>query len=242
MINGDAMLVLWDIDGTLLRTNGAIRQIYVDALRQVFGVEAMALPDMAGRTEMAITRDMLAMHGIADGMSRFAEFSAALVTSTETARDLLRDNGTALPGAAAAIGELSAIGATQTLVTGNLPAIAEIKLATFDLTHHLDLSVGGYGDDSYDRPDLVRQAMRRAAATYGRDFDPRRTIVIGDTPHDITAARETGVLSLGVATGRFQSAELTASGADAVLPDLTDTGIFVAAVAGLLGISPWNVP
>jgi hypothetical protein len=114
----------------------------------------------------------------------------------------------------------------QSVLTGNVRPLAEVKLAALGLRNGLDLCIGAYGDDHEERTELVHVARRRAAAVHGRlpgDFDSTATVVIGDTPLDVEAALDAGARAVGVATGRYAAADLVAAGADAVLPDLTDT-------------------
>ena len=114
----------------------------------------------------------------------------------------------------------------QSVLTGNVRPLAEVKLAALGLQNGLDLCIGAYGDDHEERTELVHVARRRAAAVHGRlpgDFDGRATVVVGDTPLDVEAALDAGARAVGVATGRYAAADLVAAGADAVLPDLTDT-------------------
>jgi phosphoglycolate phosphatase-like HAD superfamily hydrolase len=120
----------------------------------------------------------------------------------------------------------------QTVLTGNVPAVARVKLAAFGLDRHLDLEIGAYGPDDHVRANLVRAAQRRASVKHGGVFDRETTVVIGDTPHDVTAAREGGARVVAVASGRFTEPELRASGAEVVLPDLTDTAVVLRAVLG----------
>jgi phosphoglycolate phosphatase len=139
--------------------------------------------------------------------------------------------GIALPGAAAALAALAANGPVrQSVLTGNVKAMAEVKLAPFGLTAHLDLDIGAYGNESGVRSDLVALARDRAFAAYGHDYGGQATVLVGDTPLDVEAALTTGARAVGVATGRSSEAELAAAGAHAVLPDLADTAEVVAAV------------
>jgi phosphoglycolate phosphatase-like HAD superfamily hydrolase len=110
--------------------------------------------------------------------------------------------------------------------------MAEMKLHTLGLADHLDLDIGAYGDTVECRADLVHLARSKAAPAYGHDFAGSETVVAGDTLLDVAAALSAGARSLGVATGASTAAELTAAGADAVLPDLTDPSAIVAAVLG----------
>src|SRR6185437_13507993 len=141
-------------------------------------------------------------------------------------------SGRALPGTNDAIAALAAAGARQSLLTGNVKAMAVVKLAPFGLTEHLDLDVGAYGDESAVRADLVHLARDRARQAYGTDFSGEATVLVGDTPLDVEAALATGARAVAVATGRPTFADLEASGPHALLADLTDTEQVLAAVLG----------
>src|SRR5262249_29839439 len=143
----------------------------------------------------------------------------------------LRRQGRALPGAAAALAAIARLpGVVQTVVTGNIPTVARIKLAAFELDRFLDLEVGAYGPDDHVRGNLVGMARRRAGARYGVAFGAGATLLIGDTPHDVTAARDGGARMVAVASGRFSAAQLREAGAPVVLPDLTDVTALLRAV------------
>ena len=106
------------------------------------------------------------------------------------------------------------------------------KLEALDLAEHIDFEIGGYGEDGADRAVLVGLAIQRAEGKYGVRFDPRRVVVIGDTPHDIKGAHDNGAVAVGVATGGSSAEELTAAGADVVLADLTKLDALRQAVTG----------
>jgi phosphoglycolate phosphatase-like HAD superfamily hydrolase len=121
----------------------------------------------------------------------------------------------------------------QSVLTGNIRPVAEVKLTALGLRDGLDLCIGAYGDDHEDRAELVQVARRRAAAVHGRsvsDFAGAATVVIGDTPLDVSAALSAGARAVGVATGSYPAADLIAAGAHAVLPDLTDTSAVLRAL------------
>jgi phosphoglycolate phosphatase len=118
------------------------------------------------------------------------------------------------------------------LLTGNVRALAEAKLAPLGLTGHLDLDIGAYGNEHAVRSELVHLARARASAAYDADFSGEATVLVGDTPLDIEAALTTGARAVGVATGQFALPELSAARAHAVLPDLTDTELVIAAILG----------
>ncbi|GLZ77505.1 haloacid dehalogenase [Actinorhabdospora filicis] len=212
-------LILWDIDLTLVNTVGMGAELYAIAFKAVTGREMGAVADMAGRTEKAILTETLALNGIETG--DFAVFYTALEAAARTLEPRMRASGHALPGAAAAIAGLAGDGVLQSVVTGNLRSIAEMKLAAFGLHHAIDFTVGAYGDDDHDRAVLVALARERAQARHGLAIDPARVVVIGDTPHDVKGALDRGAIAVGVATGRSSAERLAAAGAHVVVPDLS---------------------
>jgi phosphoglycolate phosphatase-like HAD superfamily hydrolase len=109
------------------------------------------------------------------------------------------------------------------------------ELRAFDLDHYLDFDIGAYGTDDDTRANLVNIARQRAEKTHGANFGDGATILIGDTPNDVAAARASGARIVAVATGKDTPADLATAGADTVLPDLTDTPAILAAVYGKTG-------
>lgn len=220
-------LVLWDIDRTLVNVGEVSREVYAQAFYQVTGQPLRTFPEMTGRTDKAILTDTLAINGVTYPEERFERFYAALAAAAEASRDEMRRRGRRLPGGKEAMEALARQGAVQTVVTGNIRPTAVTKLDVFDLLEHVDVEIGGYGSDDRVRANLVRLARQRAEHKYAQVFD--QVVVIGDTPHDVRAARDVGVRVVAVATGRSTADELAAVGADVVLPDLTDTQALVAA-------------
>lgn len=215
------LLVLWDIDHTLVSITGVGREIYARVFERLTGRPLVHLAQMAGRTEQAILRETLILNGVEPGAS-FDAFYAALEDVARSLEDRMRESGRVLPGVRDALVALQAEGAVQSLVTGNIPALAAMKLEAFGLDRFVDLEVGAYGDDDSDRAVLVRLAIERVEAKYGRGFKPEHAVVIGDTPHDVRGALDNGALAVGVATGSSDADELAAAGAHVVLPDLRD--------------------
>jgi phosphoglycolate phosphatase-like HAD superfamily hydrolase len=215
-------LVLWDIDLTLVDYSGVGRRWYADALAKVVGVPVRHLPSFPGRTERSLAREFLTAHGVETTDEQVELFFSALMEMAEQDRAALPTLGRALVGAEEILAELSGrAGVVQSLVTGNLPVLAGYKLAAFDLHHHIDFEIGGYGSLSEHRHDLVAAAITQANAKHGTTFES--VVVIGDTPHDVAAGLHHGAVAVGVATGRYTVDELTASGAHVALPDLSDT-------------------
>lgn len=224
-------LVLWDIDLTLVDVRGIGHDWYRTALNSATGMELRQVPSFPGRTERAITMELLVAHDIEPTEELIGRLHAELVEAADREHPLLAQRGHALPGSAEALAALGARSdVVQSLVTGNLVEIARYKLAAFGLDTHVDFEIGGYGTVSEHRPELVTEAMRLATAKHGADFPPERVVVIGDTPHDVAAALHHGAIAIGVATGRSTEAELREAGAHTVLTDLSDTDAVLAAV------------
>jgi phosphoglycolate phosphatase len=228
------VLVLWDVDHTLVHAGPAGPALYGIVLAELYGLELPGgLASMAGRTDTSIALEVLTAAGL-DATRELPRFHAVMGARAPDLADMVRDQGTVLPGVREALAAVAGHAVdgpvVQAVLTGNLPALAKVKLQPLGLTEHLDLDAGAYGDVSAVRADLVPVARQNAAARYGADFSGRATVLVGDTPHDIEAAASAGARAVGVATGRFSAAELADAGADVVLPDLTDTDLVVAAV------------
>ena len=189
---------------------------------------------MAGRTDRAIALETLALAGVPDPRTQVDAFQRVLARVAPDVADVVREHGRVLPGAAEAIRAVAAAGdgrvLVQSVLTGNMRVMAQVKLNALGLDRDLDLEVGAYGDDHEIRADLVPLARASAAAAYGADFSGPATVLVGDTPLDVEAARVAGARAVAVASGEFSVADLVASGADAVLPDLTDTAAVLAAI------------
>jgi phosphoglycolate phosphatase len=230
------LLVLWDIDYTLVNARGVGSELYTRVFTSRYGRPLPQPGSMAGRTDRAIAREVLALAGLPELDQELQLFQAALNDSAPAFAARARQVVTALPGADTALAGLAALapdqGPVQSLLTGNIRPMAEIKLAAAGLTRHLDLEVGSYGDLHEIRAELVAPARDAAAAAYAEDFGGTATVLIGDTPLDVAAALATGARAVGVATGHFSTADLAAAGAHAVLPDLTDTAAVVSAILG----------
>ena len=229
------VLVLWDVDYTLINAGGSSTQLYGMVFRQLFGRELDGVVPMAGRTDRAIVLHTLERAGVSDPHQHVEAFLAGLAGQAPGFRALVMKRGHALPGAAAALAALAGLGpaqAVQSVVTGNIRPLAEAKLGALGMTGHLDLDIGAYGDHHENRAELVHLARRNAARAYRQDFAGEATVLIGDTPLDVAAARATGARSVGVATGSSSAADLAAAEADAVLPDLTDADAVLTAIFG----------
>ena len=227
-------LILWDIDGTLVDTSGHGRDAFEDAFAQVLGRPA-TLGDiaMSGRTDHSIALELLEINGEPVADERLPEIFTALSGALGARRDGIARDGRVLPGVPEVIAALAARNdVAQSLLTGNIEPNAHVKLAALGLGGLLDMEIGGYGSDSGIRPELVDIARRKAREVRGLDVERTDAVLIGDTPLDVHAAHQNGARAVAVATGRFSVQELLDTGADAVLPDVSDVNAAVAAILG----------
>ncbi|AUA11826.1 HAD hydrolase-like protein [Streptomyces sp. SID8382] len=221
------LIVLWDIDHTLIDNAGVSKETYADAFTALAGFPAAEPARTEGRTDRLIMRDMFLRHGMP--VPDWPAIEAALAHAGEERFDDLRARGTALPGVRDALKAVSEQeGWVSSVLTGNIAANARVKLSAFGLDPLLDLPVGAYGEDAAQRPDLVAVARSRVRQLRGMRGDVP-VVLVGDTPRDVEAALSTDSGIIAVASGIHSEEELTAAEAPMVLPDLSDT-------AGLLEI------
>ncbi|HJP74309.1 MAG TPA: haloacid dehalogenase-like hydrolase [Pseudonocardiaceae bacterium] len=221
-------LVFWDIDLTLIDARRIGASWFRTALTEVTGEQLTEIPSFAGRTDRWITAEMLRRIGRAATEDEIDAVQRAVIALADRQHPDIAEVAVELPGVSAALRAIAGLpGVVQSLVTGNLAPVAAYKVAAFGLDTYLDLPIGGYGEVSELRADLLGDALAKATAKYG-EFAPDAVFVIGDTPHDIDAALAHKARAIAVATGRFSAEELRAAGAHTVLPDLTDTGKVLA--------------
>lgn len=208
-------LLLFDIDGTLIWTTAgsrAFRATFAD----MYGLaDAHKRVDFSGATDARIFRRALEAAGRPDDPLEpvFSHYIGAL------ARELEKDPGEILPGVPRLLEAcLRHEGWYLALGTGNVRGGAMAKLAAHGLDGYFP--VGGFGEDGPPRDQVLAAGIQRSENHYGGPFD--NVIVIGDTHHDIDAARLVGAGALAVATGIPSSEELAEARPDFLLPDFSD--------------------
>ena len=225
-------LVLFDIDGTLLWTDGAGRRAIHRALIEVFGATGPADHRFDGKTDPQIVRELMRDVGHDDAHID-ARLQALFIRYVQCLREELRDPAhpsKPLPGVTDLLDALARRSdVTLGLLTGNLVDGARAKLEAVGIDPDIFV-VGAYGSDHELRPELPAIAQRRARARLGVDIAGPDIVVIGDTPADLQCGRDIGVRAIGVATGRYTTDDLAAQGAVAVFADLSDTDAVVRAI------------
>jgi phosphoglycolate phosphatase len=227
-------IILWDIDGTLVRGRGGRVSVnaFTRALQHAARLEAEVVypKNVAGKTDAQIALEVLAAAAVAEDEAHamLETFGAAYLAELEQLREELRNDMLVLPGVPEALAALQRLGITQSLLTGNLQPVARLKLALARLDEYVDFDLGAYGSDHHDRTCLVPIVLQRAEGRFGSQPATEDIVIVGDTPRDIACARAGGVRVVAVATGNFKRAELEEHQPDAVLDDLSDTETVVA--------------
>jgi phosphoglycolate phosphatase-like HAD superfamily hydrolase len=206
------VLLLFDIDGTLLiRAHVEHRLALAEAAREIWGAvdPGPAAVPAAGRTDIEIAREICLLASVTaahfdDGMPAFGAACARAYAHLAPAD--LHDR--LAPDAQRVLTDLAGrAGVRLSLVTGNLEAVARIKLERSGLAEFFAAGQGGFGSDAEDRTELPAMARRRAGAN-GKAYPRAHTAVIGDTPNDIACAHADGLRCVAVTTGPFSAHDL----------------------------------
>ena len=232
-------VILWDIDGTLVRSNGGRVSVtaFLNALKS-----AAAHPDdfdypkdAGGKTDEQIALEVLALARITEdrALELLADFREYYRIELERERHNLVGDLRVLPGVEETLRTFQGRGVMQTLLTGNLESIARLKLACVELDRYVDFALGAFGSDARDRTTLVPISKARIRAKTG--IEPEPVIVVGDTPRDVACARAGGVRVVAVATGRYSADELRVHEPDILLDSLAHVEAAVRAIVGCNG-------
>lgn len=229
-------LVLFDIDGTLLWTDGAGRRAVHRALEDVFGALPPDGHEFDGKTDPQIVRELMALAGVADHRidAGLPEALDRYVTELRAELDGADHSDKVYPGIHALLDELEVRDDVLLgLLTGNVRDGAAAKLAAVGLNERR-FRVGAFGSDHAHRPELPAIARARAEQLLGHTIAGEDVVVIGDTPADMRCGNGIGARAIGVATGRYTVEQLAACGGT-VFPDLSDTPAVLRAILGDAG-------
>lgn len=229
------VLVLFDIDGTMLLAHGAGRRSVHQAMLDVFGVTGPQQHPFDGKTDPQIVHELGTLAGLTDdviyanmqvALDRYYQYLEADITGRpETVQ--------VLPGVHDLLDELDLREDVMLgLLTGNIEAGAELKLRAVDIEPERFV-IGAFGSDAASRPALPAIAQKRAATLLGEPLPGSRIVIIGDTPHDLTCGREIGAHAIGVETGRFRAADLHPYNPLAVFADLSDTETVISTITSV---------
>ncbi len=224
------MLLLFDIDGTLLESGEAGTRALNRAFEEVFSItDAFKGIKMAGKTDLQIVKEALRRHGIDSSDGALTALLERYVDILK--REINNPRKRLKPGVREFLELLSQRGLVAGLLTGNLRAGAEIKLGAFQLNRYfID---GAFGSDHEDRNRLLPIAIERFRKR-GYSFSPEQCIVIGDTPRDVECAKIHGARCVAVCTGPYSYGELLQTEADMVVETLKEAERVMSFIEGSL--------
>lgn len=225
----DFRILLWDIDGTLMRSvrHGEYKKYFSATMKRVYG-SCGRLEDLmpSGMTDTQIMFESLRDEGFTPEMILAEKENLLSVFKEEMSRfvESVEESYFVLEGVREILAETEKNPQfVNSLLTGNLSVAAEIKLKSVGLWHFFENSINAFGEISHDRRELVKELGRLFDEFYDFDFQQRQFIVIGDTPNDIAAARAFGAKCVAVATGKnFNREELESFQPDVVVDNLND--------------------
>jgi phosphoglycolate phosphatase len=235
----DIRVLLWDIDGTLIRSAraDAFKDYTIPVLEQVFGTSGrLSEMRVSGMTDLQIVLEALQPEGFtaATIKERIEPLRACYMTEMRRVAANGEQFFFVLPGVREALEAVAAHPRFHSaLMTGNIEPAAHLKMELVGLSHYFTLP-GSFGDESHNRRDLPALAADRIRRALGMELAPWQFIVIGDTPNDIDCAHHFGARALAVNTGRLTSREtLQQHNPDALLPDLSNTQLFLETLSQL---------
>jgi phosphoglycolate phosphatase-like HAD superfamily hydrolase len=214
-------IVLFDVDETLVHTGGAGAKSWMHAFQHLYGIPAdigahtsagETDPQVARATYRAVLHREPSLNELSRLYAAYLRYLAGEIWASESYR--------VLRGAQDTLVRLSDAGVVLGLVSGAMEGAARTKLGPANLNRFFVF--GAYGSDSPDRAELTQVAMAKAFALHGVSLDPDEVYVVGDTPLDIAAAKKSGAVAVGVASGHFSADQLAQADADFVLGSLED--------------------
>lgn len=220
------ILLIWDIDGTLINCKGVGRKAMNDAFLKMYGVESgFDCVSMSGRLDERIVRDAMSIHGVSENNLEafYKAYGESLLEQMEAHQPHV------LEGVKAILEETNLSGRVlNTVGTGNCKVGADMKLQFTGLKDYIRF--GSYGSDHDERWALIEEVIHKANDLKGERFDKDRIFVIGDTPRDILAGQKNNVRTIALETGGFNKADLLEYSPDYILPSLSDKEAFYQAI------------
>jgi phosphoglycolate phosphatase-like HAD superfamily hydrolase len=237
--SADARILLWDLDGTVVRGKrfGTFKDYTIPMLERVFGTSGcLGQMIVSGMTDLQIVEEALRPAGITREHihARRDELQRCYIEEMKVAVGNGAHVIEVIPGAREALQAAHEHPRYRSaLLTGNIEPAAHFKVEVAGLAEFFTLP-GAFGNESFDRRELPALAAARINAHLNANLRPDQFIVIGDTPNDIACARHFGARVVIVSTGRVHSAEeLRTHQPDALLPNLSDTELFLRTLAKL---------
>jgi len=223
------LLLLFDLDGTLLPDSKTHLDAFALSLKNLFGIDAKTSEiEFPGKTDRLVLVELAKIHGIDESETRSKMNALIEFMVTYVKEHISEEEIRPLPGVVRLLGTLSSRGAELGVVTGSFEPIAFNKLEKAGISSYFHSGIGGFGTDSEDRTEMIRIALSKARQKIGTHFS---AFYVGDTPRDVRAGHSANLRVVAVATGPFSPEELEESGADLAMPDLSDQNKFIRFVS-----------
>lgn len=220
-------LVLFDIDGTLLKVEGVSRNVLIESLRKVYGTEGSAAThDFSGKMDGVIIREVMQQAGLSgsDIARGFDEAKQVYIEGFKA--NARREHVKLMAGITELLDRLSKRDdVVLSLLTGNFEQSGRHKLALPEINHYF--AFGAFADDAATRDELPPVAVARAEAETGKRFEGKDVVIIGDTEHDVRCARVLNSRCIAVATGHLAADQLRSHNPDITLETLADTAAVI---------------
>ena len=220
-------IILFDIDGTLVKTDGSGLAAMNRAFQELFGLkDALDGTSIAGCTDSSITRNVFERFQIPWHSNHVDAIKNLYFSYLQEELEIDNRNKYLLPGFPCLLKALRKCpGVHLGLLTGNWQQGAEIKLSYFDLWEYF--AFGAFGDDHHDRNELLPFALQRFQATHRSSINHHCVFVIGDTPRDVQCGRPYSAVTIAVATGPYSRERLSEEDPHYVFDNLADVGDFL---------------
>ena len=214
------LVILFDIDGTLIRSQGAGKTAIKLALTQALQVEEPDVElDFAGRTDISIVKETFLRNQIKFTDPNVKKFFKSYLSYLE--QTMNECQGRVLPGVTSFLDSLVRQNrAVLGLLTGNIREGAFIKLRHFGLDQYFQ--TGGFGDLEEERVSIAREGIQAVASHHRIDIGVDKVVIIGDTPFDVRCAKMLGARSIAVCTGYSERRDIEETHPDWIFNDLTD--------------------
>jgi phosphoglycolate phosphatase-like HAD superfamily hydrolase len=223
-------LLLFDIDGTLLLTGGAGKIAFEEAFEEIFEIpEAWRNLDPHGKTDPAIF-DEVAQRELGRLLSP-GEFDLLMERYEEIFEERIQQSPRfeLMPGVIEILEHLSRKpDIFLALATGNFEGAGHMKLKRGAVDHYF--TTGGFGNDAREREKILLAAVAYSEELAREHFEKERIFVIGDTEHDIAAAKKADLRSIAVLTNGRTRKDFEKNPPDHILKDLTDIDAFMACI------------
>ena len=223
-------LLLFDIDKTLIANAPGHKAAFSKAVKEVYGIDTtVEIINYNGMTDPMIIIGVLKKVGLKETeiMLKIKDCMKAMADHFEKLKD--NDQMEILDGVPELLKELDKRNFLIGLVTGNLEPIAWGKMKRFKINQYF--KVGGFASDNSNRTELVKIAIKRAEENYNFKFD-NNVFLFGDTPQDVNAGNEAGIITVGVATGIYSMEKLKEAGASFAIDNLKDIKRILTIIEG----------